>query len=342
MSIIKTLAGMPDGKEVSLYTLDNGNGLCAQIYDFGGIIKSLTINGRDVVLGREDFSAYLNNDGYLGAAIGRCANRIHNSEFTLSGRMYKVGANENGNSLHGGFAGFDKRVWRAEMKDDKEPSLCLYLESPDGDEGYPGNLSVGLTYTLTAENSLKIHYEAVCDRDTIANFTNHSYFNLDGHNSGKIYNQQLWLNSKFYTPNTDECYPNGEVLAVSGTPFDFTEKKKIGDAISSSHEQIKTFGGIDHNFALDGRGFRKVASLTSSDETITMDTYTDLPGIQIYTANMLDEGKYKDGATYGKHNAICLETQYFPNAMEYSHFIAPVLPEKERYDSTTEYKFIVK
>ena len=340
--IKKVKAGVVNGSEISLYTLDNGRGFTAEIYNYGGIIRNLAINGRDIVLGREAFEDYLNNDGYLGAAIGRHANRIKNSRFVLNGKEYTVGANENDNSLHGGVVGFDKYVWNAEEIDGAEPALMLSIESPDGDEGFPGNLSLKMTYTLTAENSFKIHYEAVCDKDTVLNLTNHSYFNLDGHNSGTVYNQTLWLNSEFYTPNNDECMPYGEILSVKGTPFDFTTAKKIGQDISSDYEQTKMFGGYDHNFALCGRGFRKVAALTSSDGTIEMDTYTDLPGIQVYSANCLEAGCYKGGASYGKHNAVCLETQFFPNSMDNSHFIAPVLKAGDKFDSVTEYKFIIK
>lgn len=340
--IKKTSVGRIKEKEIFLYTLDNGNGLSAEIYNYGGIIRSLVINGRDVVLGREGFEDYLNNDGYLGAAIGRHANRIKNSRFILNGNEYNVGANEKGNSLHGGNTGFDKYVWDVNEINGSEPSLELSILSPDGDEGFPGNLSLKMTYTLTAENSLKIHYEAVCDKDTVVNLTNHSYFNLDGHSSGTVYNQSLWLNSDFYTPNTDECMPYGVVLSVKDTPFDFTAAKKIGTDIGSAYEQVQMFDGYDHNFALSGRGFRRVAAMTSSDGSLEMDTYTDLPGIQVYSANCLEAGSYKDGAPYGKHNAVCLETQYFPNSMENSHFIAPILNAGEKFDSVTEYKFIVK
>lgn len=337
MSISKKAVGVHKGSEVFLFTLTN-NKLSTQIYNYGGIIRSLVASGRDVVCGREAFEDYLHNDGYLGAAVGRHANRIKNSKFVLNGKEYNVGANEKGNSLHGGFEGFDKRVWAAEMFDSAEPSLVLSLESPDGDEGFPGKLTLKMTYTLT-ENSLKISYDAVCDKDTVFNPTNHSYFNLDGHSSGTVYNQTLWIDSDFYTPNTDECMPYGEVLSVKGTPFDFTTPKKIGDDINSDFEQTKAFGGYDHNFALNGRGLRKCAALTSSDKSIEMEVYTDMPGMQVYTANCLDEGSYKDGAKYGKHNAVCLETQFFPNSMAISHFAAPILRKDENFKSVTEYKF---
>lgn len=342
MSITKEFQATHNGKDVFLFTLKNKNGMTAEIYNYGGIIRSLIFCGRDVVLGRESFSDYLNNEGYLGAAIGRYSNRLRKAVFTLNGTEYKVGVNDGNNSLHGGKIGFDKYVWGYDVKDSDEPSLILYLESPDGDEGFPGNLSLKLTYTVTNENSIKIEYQAVSDKDTIFNPTNHSYFNLDGHTSGNVYTQKLWIDSDFFTPNTDECLPYGEVRPTKGTPFDFTTMKKIGDDINSDYEQTKMFGGYDHNFILNGRGFRKSATMVSTDESITMDVYTDLPGVQLYSANVLTEGSYKEGAPYGRHNAVCLETQFFPNSMELSHFPAPILKKDERFVSVTEYKFSAK
>ena len=192
MSITVKEFGVLDGKKVSLYTLDNKKGVIAEITDFGGIIRSLYVDGRDVVLGRETFEDYLENDGYLGAAIGRFGNRIKNSEFEINSKVYKVGTNDGVNSLHGGICGFDKKLWKAEIKDSDEPALVLTLESPDGDEGFPGNLIVTVTYTLTLENSLRIEYTGICDKDTVFSPTNHSYFNLDGSGSGTDNSRSLF------------------------------------------------------------------------------------------------------------------------------------------------------
>lgn len=331
-----------NGKEVSLFTLDNGKGLIAEIFNYGGIIKSLTVNGRDVVLGRDTFEDYLDNDGYLGAAIGRYGNRIKNCEFCLNGKVYRLNKNDNANNHHGGIVGFDKKVWEAEISDSDEPSITLSLESPDDEEGFPGNLKAKITYTLTKENSLKIENSATSDKDTIYNPTNHSYFNLDGHSSGVIYNQSVMLNADFYTPNTDESIPSGEIHKVKDTPFDLTVKTMFGNVLNSEFEQIKMFDGFDHNFVLKGEGFRKIGEATSSDETITMEVYTDLPGVQLYTANALNEGTYKNGKKYGKHNAFCLETQFFPNSPNFSHFATPLLKNDEIMYTATEYKFITK
>lgn len=343
MSITKKTVGKVDNKDAILYTLSNNSGLTAEIYNYGGIIKSLKINGRDVVLGRDNFEDYLNNDGYLGAAVGRVANRINRSCFILNGREYKVTPTNDVCTLHGGARGFNAYIWDAEISDGSEPALILRHVSPDGDEGFPGKLEVKMTYTLTASNSLKIDYDAVCDSDTMFNPTNHSYFNLDGHNSGTIYTQTLRLNCDFYTPNNNDLIPTGEVLKVEGTPFDYTTAAVIGDKIHNAHPQAEVAGGgIDHNFAIRGYGFRKACELVSSDKSITMETYTDMPGLQVYTANMLDTGCYKEGAAYGKHTAICFETQFFPNSTEHSHFIAPVMKKDEPFHSSTEYKFTVK
>jgi len=349
MAIKKEAYGtMPTGEAVYLYTLDNGNGVTAEILNYGGIVKSLYVkdnkgNMTDVVLGRDTLEDYLDNGGYLGALIGRYANRISKGEFELNGTKFSVGKNEKNNSLHGGFKGFDKKVWDAvESGSEDEPALILSIVSKDGEEGFPGNLSVTVTYTLTKENSLKIAYRAVSDADTVCSMTNHSYFNLAGHASGTMYNQVMQINADFYTPNDDECMPTGEVLSVMGTPFDFRVPKPLGQDINSDFVQTKMFGGYDHNYMLNGRGYRKVAVASCEDNGIVMEVYTDLPAVQLYTSNALADGIYKDGKEYSKHQAFCLETQTVPNAMEFSHYPGPVLKKDEVYDTVTEYKFIVK
>lgn len=334
-----------DGSEIYLISLDNGKGLSAEILNYGGIIKNLYFTAADgkkldLVLGRDSLEEYSDNYGFYGAAIGRHANRIENSEFELNGNIYKVGTNEGRNSLHGGVKGFDKKIWEAFENDQEEPSVEMILISPDMDEGFPGTFKLKMTYTLTKENSLRIEYRAMSDKDTVANLTNHSYFNLSGHASGNIYDQVLQINSGFYTPNDSECMPTGEVLAVDGTPFDFRAPKPIGQDINADFEQIAMFGGYDHNFVIDGRGFRLGAAAYSPVTGITMKMYTDMPAVQLYTTNGVEEGRVcKDGIVYSKHQAFCLETQYFPNAMKYAHYPSPVLRAGEEYKSVTEYKF---
>lgn len=347
MSIKKEEYGIAKtGEKVYCYTLDNEKGLSAEIITYGGIVKSLYTTDRDgkkvdVVLGRDTLEDYFNNDGYLGALIGRHANRIADSVFTINGKEYKVGANEGKNSLHGGFCGFDKKVWNAEVIDCSEPALKLSLFSPDGEEGFPGNLNVCVTYTLTEENALKIEYSAVSDKDTVVNMTNHSYFNLAGYDSGTIDNQKLQIMSSFYTPNDDECMPTGEVLKVEQTPFDFRNEKAIGIGFGSDFEQIKKFNGYDHNFIIDGQEFRLAAKALCEENGIVMETWTDAPSMQLYTSNALTEGTYKNGSRCGQHSAFCLETQCFPNGMKYRHYPNPFLKANEEYNTVTEYKFSV-
>ncbi len=323
-------------KEVYLFTIENDK-LTAKITNYGGIITELWYNGTDVVLGRDSLDEYLDNDGYYGALIGRNSNRLANSEFELNGKKYPLFANDGKNNLHGGKCGFDSKVWDAETADDN--TLVLTLHSPDGEEGFPGNADIKVTYTV-CDNSLKIHYEAEADADTLMNLTNHTYFNLNGHDSGTVDGHTIWLDCSFYTPNNDECMPTGEVLSVDGTAFDLRCPKTMGEVFAASDEQVKMFGGFDHNFCLNGVGFRKVSTLVGDKTGIEMDTYTDCPGVQIYTGNSINEDKICKGKNqYKIHQALCLETQVFPNAMAYSHFPSPVLKKGEKYDTVTEYKF---
>lgn len=340
LSITKEKYGEFEGKEVFAFTLSNGD-LKAEIINYGGIITKLVYEGVDVVLGRDSMEEYEKNSGCLGALIGRNSNRIENSEFELNGKVYKLFANNGRNNLHGGKIGFDKKVWDAEMVDDDEPSLVLSLTSPDGEEGFPGEVKVKVTYTLTNDNGIMIHYEGESDSDTVLNMTNHTYFNLNGHDSGVVDGHTLWLNSEFYTPNSDECMPYGEIHAVNKTPFDFSTDETLGERFVSDFEQIKMFNGFDHNFAISGTGYRLAGKLTGDKTGIEMEMYTDQKGVQIYTANGFDSKRvYKNGAVYGAHHAVCLETQDFPNNLKFSHFPSAILRKGEKYDTTTTYKFI--
>ncbi len=341
MSILKSLYGVIYGKEVYAYTLSNSSDLSAQIITYGGIITKLIYKGTDVVLGRESLEEYQNNEGYFGALIGRNSNRIENSEFTLNGKTYSLFSNDGRNNLHGGKIGFNAEIWDAVAFDSDEPCLELTLFSPDGEEGFPGNVNVKVVYTLTKDSGLSIHYTGTADCDTVLNLTNHTYFNLNGHASKTtIDNHTLKMFSSFYTPNTDECMPYGEVRSVEGTSFDFRCGKKLSDGFTSKEKQIDMFGGYDHNFALDGRGYRLCATLTSDITGYTMDMYTDRPAVQLYTGNCIEENRVcKDGEVYTKHSALCLETQSFPNSLRYSHFPNDILKKDQIYDTMTVYKF---
>lgn len=342
--ITKRLFGKIEAGEVIAYTLDNGCGLSAEILNLGGIVRTLVFNGTDVVLGRDTAEDYVGDPTYAGALVGRNSNRIEDGVFTLNGKKYKLALNDNGiNNLHGGPNGFTSKLWDVDVVDDAEPKLILTLFSPDGDEGFPGNVNVKVTYTLTKENSLKIHYEATSDADTVFNMTNHSYFNLNGHTDGDIKNHTLQLDCSFFTPGKDTCVPDGSVISVFGTPFDFRTPKTVGRDMDDPYEQMQKFRGYDHSFAINGRGYRKCATLTGDKTGIVMETYTDRPAVQLYTGNYVDDAiPGKDGCAYANHQGLCLETQAFPNSLKFSHFPSAILLAGEKYDSTTEFKFSLK
>ena len=283
---------------------------------------------------------YLNNDNYFGALIGRHANRIGHGKFTINGTDYNVTKNDsNGNCLHGGTKGFDKYVWNeAEVIDEKNPAIILSIVSPDGEEGFPGELKVHVKYSLNEKNGLEIHYEAISDKDTVVSLTNHSYFNLNGAGNSDVLNHFLQMNCGFYTPNSDECLPNGEILSVKNSPFDFTNEKLVGCDFDTP--QLKQFNGYDHNFVIDGCGFRKAATVKADKTGIVMEVYTDKPGVVFYTGNDIETDRIcKDGKKYEVHGGLCLETQLFPNSTSFSHFSCPILKKGEKYSFTTEYRF---
>ena len=326
--------------DIFAYILDNGKGLKAEILNLGGIVRRLEFAGVDVVLGRDDYQKYLYDDCYFGAIIGRNANVIEDSKFEIGGKRYTVSSNSNKNNNHGGKDSFSRKIWTVEEKDKAEPNLILKLFSKDGEEGFPANAYVTVTYTLTKENSLKIHYEATADADTIINLTNHSYFNLNGHTSGDIKNHILWLDCDFFTPITKDIVPDGRILSVKGTPFDFTIPKAVGNDMNNSDEQMQFGMGYDHNFAINGRGMRKFAVLKGDKTGIKMEAYTDAPAVQLYSGNEVEDMPYgKDDTIYKNHQGLCLETQVFPNFTKYSHFPDGFLKKGKEYSTITEYKF---
>ncbi len=349
MGVIKKIFGNLNGENIYEYVLDNNNGISVHILNYGGIIKNLYVTDkdgqkRDVVLGRETLDEYLDNKGRYGAAIGRNSNRIQNAEFIINGEKYLLAKNDGNNNLHGGIKGFDKKVWNTSiLEDTEEPEIAMVIVSPDGEEGFPGKVTVIMTYTLTKENSLKINYKAISDKDTIVNLTNHSYFNLSGHDSGNIYNQILQLNSSFYTPNTYEGMPMGEILSVNATPMDFRVPKPVGQDIDADFDQIQMFGGYDHNFIIDGSGYRIGAVMKSLESGIVMEMKTDLPGVQLYTGNGIDDKRIcKNGVKYPVHGGLCLETQVYPNSAKYAHYPDTVLKAGDIYNTTTEYVFKIE
>jgi aldose 1-epimerase len=322
--------------------LENRTGASATILDYGCTVQSLCVpNAReaftDVVLGYDTVSDYEENSGYVGATVGRFANRIGGSTFTLNGKTYKLARNDGENHLHGGLRGFDKVLWKAEMRPD---ALVFTRLSPDGEEGYPGNLAVTITYALTDANALSISYDAVSDQDTVVNLTNHSYFNLNG--EGPVLGHALQVFADYLTENDQNCLPTGVLLPVSGTPFDFSKPKQLGCDIGAEDVQLRFGSGYDHNYVLQGADparLKKAAVLFAPESGITMTTYTTQPGLQLYTGNHLIPRKGKNGSRINRRTGVCLETQLWPNATAYDHFPSPVLRAGERYHTETVYRF---
>lgn len=348
MSITTKKFGItPAGDKINLYEVDNGNGITAVFTDYGAIMVSLFVpnhNGerKDIVLGYDNVKDYFTNDPHFGSTIGRNGNRIDNAEFEIGGVKYILKKNDGNNNLHSGPEGYDRRLWKGEPIE-AENAVKFSLHSPHGDQGFPGNFDVSVTYRLTKANELEIEYDGISDKDTIANMTNHSYYNLSGHDSGSILKHKVWLKASKYTPVRKEgLIPTGELATLSGTPLDFSVMRTIGDEIESDFDQMVYAGGYDHNFALDVAGgkMEKVAVVTDEKETLTMEVYTDCVGIQFYTGNFIKDHTGKNGAEYKKRYGLCLETQFFPNSMNQPEFKSPVLKAGERYHTKTVYKFI--
>lgn len=341
---------MQDGTEIYLYKLSNKNKMSVGIINYGGIIVSIEVPDRDgniddVNLGYDNLEQYLEIGQYFGAIIGRHGNRIENAEFDLNGITYRLAKNDGNNHLHGGKRGFDKVVWQAEpIEKDGVQALQLSYLSPDGEENYPGNLDVKVTYTLTDDNSLRIDYFVVSDKDTVVNLTNHAYFNLSGHGSGDILDHQIMINADRFTVINNECIPTGEIRDVSNTPMDLRTLKKVREGIESKDDQIACGNGYDHNWVLNVSGDKpeKAAEVFEPVSGRLMEVFTTKPGMQFYSGNAITRVTGKGGAVYDKRGALCLETQYYPNGTRHKHFPSPFLKAGEEYRHTTIYKFSVK
>ena len=339
---------LPCGREVNLYTLTNASGASVSITDFGGIIVAINVpdkNGKigDVALGYSCAENYDPNPGYLGALIGRYANRIHHGKFIFEGKELQLNANSNGHHLHGGNEGFDRKVWTTQMRETADcDELKMTIVSPDGEENYPGTLKVCVTYSWNDKCELSLHYEAVSDKNTIVNLTNHCYFNLEGEESGTVAGHIMDINADKFTVVDSESIPTGELRDVAGTPFDLRGGKVLSDgfAVQKENEQL-TFGqGYDHNFVLNGEGMKLAATVKAPVSGRVMKVYTDKPGIQLYTGNMIDCIKPgKCGRMYNKRDGLCLETQFFPDSVNYPEFPSPLLKAGDKYDFTTVYAF---
>ncbi|HEX2721531.1 MAG TPA: aldose epimerase family protein [Gemmatimonadaceae bacterium] len=326
-------------------TLRNANGISATIIPYGAILVSLTIPDRngvfaDVVLGHDDIEGYGNSSSYFGAVVGRYANRIANSRFTLDGAVYELTPNEGRHCLHGGAVGFDKAVWKIAASG--ENSLRLVHASPDGDQGFPGELSAAVTYTLSDADELIADYEATTTAPTVVNLTQHSYWNLAGAGNRDVLDHELTLAGSHFTPVDRELIPAGEIRSVAGTPFDFRIAKRIGQDIAAADQQLEIGCGYDHNFVLDSGGgeVSRAARLRDPVSGRTLDVSTTEPGIQLYTGNHLDGSSAgKDGRVYGRHGGVCLETQHFPDSPNRSGFPSTELRSGERFHSRTVFAF---
>jgi aldose 1-epimerase len=334
-----------DGREVTLYTLTNTNGLRVRITNYGAILVSLEVPDRDgkladITLGFDALDGYLAVHPYFGATVGRYANRIGKARFELDGVEYELAANDGENHLHGGIKGFDKVVWRPEnlWANDNEALVKMSYISEDDEEGYPGNLACAVTYTLTKDDELKINYEAETDKTTVVNLTNHSYFNLAGQGTGDILGHELTLNADKYTPVDEGLIPTGEIRSVKDSPMDFTLPMSIGS-------RIKQVGdGYDHNYVLnsgpDLSGLALAARAYEPTSGRVMEIFTSEPGVQLYTGNFLDGSLTgKAGKVYKKHYAFCLETQHFPDSPNKPEFPSVVLQPGQKYTSVTVHKF---
>ena len=338
---------LSDGREVTLYTLKNNNDMQVSVMDLGATLVSILVKDKDgaiqdVILGYDTPQEYIDNNFYFGAVIGRSGNRIANGRFTINGKTYQMAINDNDNNLHSGPDGFDSRVWA--VKEASDQSVTFAIDSPDGDEGFPGNFHGEITYSLADDGTLALHYTGTSDADTVANMTNHVYFNLCGHASGTILNQSMQFLTEYYTPVVDgQAIPTGEIASVKGTPLDFTTAKPMGLDIESDFQQMVYVGGYDHNFAIAKEsGPMRTFAIAHSDRTgITMEASTDRPGFQFYSGNFITPHTGKGGAQYVKRQGFCLESQNYPNSINQEGFEAPLLKAGETYDTTTTYRFYV-
>jgi aldose 1-epimerase len=338
-----------DGESVEIFTLRNANGMEAAIMTYGAIVQALRIPSQggapvDVVLGFDDINGYLTDEPYFGAIVGRYGNRIGNARFVLDGVEYKLPANDGPNCLHGGTRGFDKHVW---MPKDASgaggPAVQLTYLSKDGEEGFPGNLTATVTYTLSDHNELRIEYHATTDKATVLNLTNHSYFNLAGQGEGDILGHEVTIEADRTTPVDSTLIPTGQLEPVAGTPFDFRQPHSIGERIGADNEQLKFGKGYDHNFVLNqASGAMGLAARVRDPKSgRTLEVSTDQPGLQFYTGNFLDGHIHgKGGKVYPRRGAFCMETQHFPDSPNKPQFPTSVLRPGQEYKTTTAFRFV--
>ena len=344
---------LADGREVYRYTLTNKNGLKIKVLNYGGVVTELWTPDRkggftDIIGGYDTLESYVGADGYQGALIGRVGNRIDQAKFTLEGKDYELYHTEdNGNLLHGGNIGFNQKVFEVTELDGDEPALVLHTISEDGDEGFPGNLDLTVTYTLTKENGWKINYHATTDKTTIVNLTHHAYFNLRGYAAGHVYPIKLQLDADTYLPINETLIPTGELRSVEGTPFDFRTAKEIGKDINADDKDLIIAGGYDHCLNFTGGETETPVKRGEAYDELTgrkMEIYTNSPCVQFYSGNFIKNAAYpfKGGYVQTPQILFCLETQFMPDSINKPHFTNCVLKPGEVYDYTTEYRFSAK
>lgn len=341
----EAFGSIQSGKKATLYILENKNHTVVKVTDFGATLVSVLFADKDgvmkdMVLGYDDAASYEKGTSCFGATIGRNGNRIKDARFTIDDKEWVIEANENGNSLHSGKNGFNHLMW--EMKESGDNYVTFYHYSPQEEQGFPGNMHVTVTYTLDDEDTVHITYHAKADADTVMNFTNHSYFNLAGHDSGVMLDQKLQLFADAYTPDEDShSIPTGEIAPVAGTPMDFTTMKPIGQDINADFEQLHFTGGYDHNYVLSDKPgtMRQMAKAECDASGIAMDAYTECCGVQLYAGNFIGTQIGKGGVTYGDRHGFCLESQFYPNAVNEKNFPSPVVPANTEYHSETKYHF---
>ena len=336
------------GEDIFLYVIKNKNGMRVEISNFGATIVGLYVpdkNGtiENVVMGYDKLAHYYQNWHSIGCSVGPNANRIANAKFSLDGKEYFLEAGRDGHNLHSHFIlSYQKRVWL--LKKHEENEVVFFFECAEGEMGFPGNKVNQISFTVTDDNELKIHYYVTTDKKTIVNMTNHSYFNLSGNLSSSVKNHILWLACSRYTPIDDNGIPTGEIKNVNDTVMDFTMAKKLSDGLESDSEEIRKTKGYDHNFCVDNwdGSLKKIGQLYEENSGRCMEVFTDLPGIQIYTGNYLGRCMGRNKVIYKTHGAICMETQYYPNHINEENFVSAIFDKDNPYDSTTIYKFSVK
>ena len=335
-----------DGHAAHIYTITNESGAKLEVSDLGACIVGIHVPDQagklvDVALGFEKLSGYEHNPMDIGAIVGRNANRISNSRFELAGKVFELTPNDGPNNLHAGPDYWFERLWDART-DEVAGTVSFHLSSPDGDQGFPANVEATITYSFTDTNELVIDYDAEADAQTLLNLTNHCYFNLNGAGSGTITNHVLSIDADRYTCSTSELITTGEIADVAGSAMDFREPKAIGRDFGSADALIDKIGGYDHNFVLNGEGFRPVARLEGDTSGIVMEVSTDLPAVQLYTSNTLDAAGGKGGVHYGTHEGVCLETQYFPDAINKPAWPQPIFGPDNPFRSRTTFAFSTK